>query len=114
MKISAPNFSAALAAVFTAVTASVTFAQAIQTTATTDPVGFMTTTIPAGSLASPVNRVVSISLYKPADYAGACTARTSSTCQFASPGWTANQFVASPHFVRIRTGTQTGRFFLIT
>lgn len=89
-----------------------------QTTATTTPVGFVTVTIPAATNATtPSNRALSFPLYKAADFVGA-VASVDSVNQFTLTGaaWTAGQFAVStaPRFVRIKTGTNTGKFFLVT
>jgi uncharacterized protein (TIGR02597 family) len=86
-----------------------------QTTATTTPVGFITVTVPAAVDAStPSNKAISIPLYNPADFVSA-VASVDSASAFTMTGatWTANQFATTPHFVRIKTGAQVGKFFLI-
>ncbi|MES2568595.1 MAG: TIGR02597 family protein [Verrucomicrobiota bacterium] len=86
-----------------------------ETTATTTPVGFITVTIPAAANATtPSSRTLSIPLYNTAAYAGAvASVDSSSAFTVSGAAWTANQFTTVPHFVRVKTGTNVGRFFLI-
>lgn len=89
-----------------------------QTTATTTPVGFITVTIPAAADAThPSNAVVSVPLYKTADYAAAVATLDSPTQFTLSGSFTASAFVTTPHFVRVKTSAtaaHVGKFFLIT
>lgn len=82
-----------------------------QTSVTTDPVGFTSLTIAAGSV-----RALSLPLNNIPDYASAISAATSSTLQTANAGWTTNAFGpfdSNPHVVRLLTGTNKGRQFRI-
>ena len=50
-----------------------------------------------------------------ATYASAMTSVDgSNTFSCSSAAWTTNQYTASPNLVRIKSGSQTGRFFLVT
>ena len=102
------------AAILCSLMAPALFAQ----TATTTPVGFITITIPAAADAThPANSVVSVPLYKTADYASAVASLDSAT-QFTLTGsFGAGAFVATPHFVRVKTSATAahiGKFFLIS
>lgn len=114
MKISSLQFRALSVAILCSI-APVTQAQ---TTATTVPAGFITITIPAAANGStPSNRALSIPLYKTADFVGV-VASVDSANQVTLTGavWTANQFasVTAPRLLRIKTGANTGKFFLVT
>lgn len=86
-----------------------------QTTATTTPVGFITVTVPAAANGTPSNKALSIPLYNPAAFTAAVTSVDSAdSFTLTGANWTANQFTTAPHFVRIKTGANVGRFFLIT
>ena len=103
------------AAILCSLLAPALFAQ----TATTTPVGFITITIPAAQNAThPSNNVVSIPLYKTADYSAAVATLDSAT-QFTLSGTFAAgaNFATTPHFARVKTSAtaaHTGKFFLIS
>lgn len=87
-----------------------------QTTATTTPVGFITVTVPAAVDAmKPSSKAISIPLYNPAAFSSAI-ASVDSANSFTLTGatWATNQFTSTPHFVRVKSGAQVGRFFLIS
>ncbi|MDB6151955.1 MAG: secretion protein [Chthoniobacteraceae bacterium] len=107
------NYAVALACSIAAVLVDPAMAET--TTATTTPVGFITVTVPAATNATtPSSRTLSIPLYNTAAYAGAvASVDSSSAFTIAGAAWTANQFTTAPHFVRVKTGAQVGRFFLI-
>src|SRR5690349_171041 len=107
------NYAIALACSIAA--ALVQPAMADTTTATTTPVGFITVTVPAAvNATTPSSRTLSIPLYNTAAYAGAVATVDSSTAfSVTGAAWTVNQFTTVPHFVRVKTGAQVGRFFLI-
>ena len=91
-------------------------ARSLQAQGTTLPVGYLAITVPAAASASnPGNATVSVPFYA-AIIRGGTIASVDSATSFSigSASWTAGQFTAAPHFVRITTGTHTGRFFLIT
>jgi uncharacterized protein (TIGR02597 family) len=110
MNSSALN-SLRLAAAVALATAGSSFAQ---TTATTDPVGFITHTFPAGTATTPSYKSICIPLYSAAVFQSAASAVTSSTCTLTGANFTANQFTSAPHLLRVKSGAQVGRFFLIT
>lgn len=85
-------------------------------TATTIPVGFIKVTLPAAPSASqPSNTVISVPLYTNADFSGmVATVDGTNTLSLTGAAWTASQFVSSPHLVRFKSGTLSGRFYLIT
>ena len=89
-----------------------------QTTATTIPVGFITKTAPAAVDAStPSNTPVSIPLYQTADFQSAVASTPAAgshditlTGALFTP---TTQFSVTPHLIRVKTGTLTGKFWLI-
>jgi len=87
-----------------------------QTSVTTDPVGFTAVTItPAVDANTPRCTVVSIPFHTAATFSGAMTSVDgSNSFSCSSAGWTASQFTTTPNLVRIKGGSQTGRYFLVT
>lgn len=84
-------------------------------TATTVPVGCLTQTIAAATGNGPANGTVALPLYTAAVYAGLVTSVDGSTAfSSSSAAWTANQFTATPFFVRIKSGNNVGRCFPVT
>jgi hypothetical protein len=89
------------------------------TTATTDPVGFVTTEIPAGTGSSKTTVFVSAPLYDTASINGAAvgqiTSVTSSSISNSSAGWTTGELdlAAGPYFVEITSGNAIGTMLLI-
>ena len=88
-----------------------------QTTATTIPVGFITKTIPAAPDAStPSNTPLSIPLFQTADFQSSVAstpAAGSNVITLTAAAFTLNQFTTTPHLVRVKTGTLTGKFWTI-
>ncbi len=81
-----------------------------QTTATTDPAGFITATVAGGgSVAAPKLSLISPTLMQPVAWQGAITAFNSAAKSLTVSGtpWTANQFngAAGLHFVEIISNT---------
>jgi hypothetical protein len=98
-------------------------AQSSSGTATTDPVGYMTVTIPAATDPNvPTRTALCFPLHDPAGsevtgaVVGKITAISSGTISNSSAGWTSGAFsnAASPYFVRIMTGAAKGRTLQIT
>lgn len=93
---------------------SATFAQTTSGTATTDPVGYVTLTIPAGSTV-PSQTAICLPLHSLATVGGQVTGTissvTSGTISNSNAGWTAGSLsnAASPYFVRIKSGAAMGR-----
>jgi len=89
-----------------------------QTTATTTPVGFVTVTVPAAtSSTTPSSAPIAIPLYNSAAFQGTVSSVDSSSAfSLSGAAFTANQYSSSsaPYFVRMMSGTNVGRFFLIT
>lgn len=86
-----------------------------QTTVATDPVGFTTVTVPAAASAtSPSRAVISNPLQSAPVQVGVLSSVTASTLSDSTANWAAGQFSSSPYLVKITSGTNTGRFFLIT
>jgi uncharacterized protein (TIGR02597 family) len=83
-----------------------------QTTVNSDPVGFVSKTVPANSDAT-----LSASVSRPAAYTGAIASLPdASTIQVSgTPGWTVNNFVTSgSHYCLIASGARAGMFATIT
>ena len=95
-----------------------------QTTATTIPVGFITTTLPiAPSASSPSNTTISVPLYTSADFAGAVLSVDSTTtltltgANFSITPTPIFADVANPRLVRVKTSStpsHVGKFFVVT
>lgn len=87
-----------------------------QTTATTVPVGFITKTIPAAvDPNNPSNAALSIPLYATAVFTSSvASVDSANSFTMTSAAWTVNQFTAVPHLVRIKSGANVGKFFLIS
>ncbi len=88
-----------------------------QAQVTTTAVGFNTVQIPAGSVASPSYTTLSFPLTAASQFTGTIASVDSAT-SFTMNGaaWTANQFVSdsAPCLAKVTSGTNVGRFFLIT
>jgi len=87
---------------------------AMAQTATTTPVGAMTYSFPATTQATIT--YLSIPLTNTPTYSGSVQSFTSTTITFAGTPFTAGDLaqVGSPYFVRLQTGTQAGRYLLVT
>jgi hypothetical protein len=102
---STPAFvqSAALFAAISCLTAPA-FAQS----AATDPVGFISVNVDAGSVASPKLSLVSPTLVRPVEWQGAATVSGTTITVTGTP-WTAGQFgTGGQYFVEVATGTTPG------
>jgi uncharacterized protein (TIGR02597 family) len=112
MKLPAKLAIASLAIV---TTASIANAQ----NATTDPVGFVTFTIPAGDGTTKKTVLISAPLYDVASINGSATgsisAVSSTSIQNSSAGWTAGQLsqASGPYLVQVTSGNASGAMFLI-
>lgn len=110
-----PNFiPAAVAAALIAATSTTALAQA---TATTDPVGFMSTTLPGSDGTNRVSRTLGIPLYRQAVYAAAVTEVAGSTLRLSGADFGILDVVTNPHILRIKssaTASHVGSFFLIS
>lgn len=87
-----------------------------QTTVATDPVGFVSTTVPANS-----DAVLAVPLNRAAEFKGTIQSISGSVITVAgSPGWTTNQFVQSlpsqtkTYAVQIATGAKEGMIGKVT
>ena len=98
-----------------AVVLATAFQVQAQTQATSNPVGYITMNVPAGSVAAPSYTTLSIPLNNPAAY-GSTVASVDSATQFTLSGaaLTAGQYIATPYLARVTSGNNVGRFFLIT
>ena len=91
-----------------------------QATATTDPVGFVTVGIPAGTGTAKRNTLFSVPLMETEAIAGqvsgVITGVTANTISNSNAGWTAGDLSkpATPFLIQITSGSAAGRLFLIS
>jgi len=91
-----------------------------QTTATTDPVGFVTVGITAGTGSAKKNTLFSVPLMETeaidGQVAGIITGVTANTISNSNAGWTAGALSqpATPFLIQITSGAAEGRLFLIS
>jgi len=102
------------------VLAALPLANAQNVTATTDPVGFITVNITAGTGSAKKISLISAPLLDVASITGASTgnltAVTSTTLSCASANWTAGALsqAATPYLIQITSGNATGQILLIS
>ena len=102
-----------------AATLSLPLARA-QETATTDPVGFVTVGITAGTGSAKKNTLFSLPLLETesiaGQVAGTITGITANTISNSNAGWTAGALStpSSPYLIQITSGAAEGRMFLIS
>jgi uncharacterized protein (TIGR02597 family) len=96
---------------------AITASNALADSPTTATCGFVSVTIPAGSVASPSYTAMSIPLYGVPAFHGTVSSVDSAT-QITLSGavWTAGQFASTgmPHLAKVTSGVNVGRAFLIT
>jgi hypothetical protein len=91
-----------------------------QETATTDPVGFVTVGITAGTGSAKRNTLFSLPLLETeaigGQVAGTITGVTANTISNSNAGWTAGELSnpASPYLIQITSGAAEGRMFLVS
>lgn len=91
-----------------------------QETATTDPVGFVTVGITAGTGTAKKNTLFSVPLLETesitGQVAGTITGFTANTISNSNAGWTAGALSqpAAPYLIQITSGSAEGRLFLIS
>jgi len=91
-----------------------------QTTATTEPVGFVTVGITAGTGSAKKNTLFSVPLMETEEItgqvAGTITGVTANTISNSNAGWTAGALSqpATPFLIQITSGAAEGRLFLIS
>jgi len=91
-----------------------------QETATTDPVGFVTVGITAGTGTAKRNTLFSLPLLETetiaGQVAGTITGVTANTISNSNAGWTAGELSspATPYLIQISSGAASGRLFLIS
>lgn len=114
------NLSRSSLAVFAATAFAISGLQA-QTTATTDPVGFVTVTVAAGDGSTKKNTLFSLPLLETdvslsGQTAGIITGVTANTISNSNAGWTAGELsqASSPYLIMITSGAAKGRMFLIS
>src|SRR6266853_2025357 len=80
------------------------------TEATTDPVGFITTSVSGRSTSSPHLSLISPTLMQPVAWQGTITAINSSTITVAGTPWTSNQFNGAngSYYVEVYSATKPG------
>jgi hypothetical protein len=116
MKIPSPQFRAISLAILFAI-APIGHAQ---TTAVTDPVGFVTVSAAAGTGATRTVSVLSFPLVSPEAITGVATGRitgvTANSISNSSAGWSAGALSvpATPYVIRITSGSAKGHTFLIS
>ena len=102
-----------------AVLAALPMTNAQNVTATTDPVGFVTCNITAGTGSAKKVTLFSAPLLESpsltGQMSGQITSFTSNSISNSNAGWTAGELstVASPTLIQITTGNATGRIFLV-
>lgn len=113
--------SAQLPSVLVAVSMLATGAARAQTVATTDPVGFATVNVVAGTGVAKRNTYFSLPLLEPSgdltgQTAGTITGVASNTISNSNAGWEAGELsqVASPHLIMVTSGAAKGRMFLVS
>lgn len=77
-------------------------------TVTTNPVGYMTITVPAQS-----DKKISVPLQTATTWSGASVSVATNTITFANSSFTAGQFGNGTHMIQVSSGTLTGRIFKI-
>ena len=91
-----------------------------QTTATTEPVGFVTINVAAGTGSSKTTSLVSIPLLDTTSItgqaAGQITGVTANSISNSNAGWGANELstAAAPYLIQIKSGAAIGSMFLIS
>jgi uncharacterized protein (TIGR02597 family) len=115
MKASSSKFRA-LAVPFTLLAAALAQSAFAQTTATTTPVGFITTTLPAATT-SPGYAAISVPLYNTPDFTGAVATIDTATA-FSLTGASLPTFTAAaPRLARVKasvTASHVGKFLLVS
>lgn len=79
-----------------------------------EPVGFLKTQLPAASDLGPALHSFGIPFQRPSVFLGSVSGIGPSSVRCPAPGWASGQFTATPHFLKLRSGTGAGRAFLIT
>jgi hypothetical protein len=103
-----------------AVLAALPLANAQNVTATTDPVGFVTCNITAGTGVARSSSPISVPLSNPApasgQVVGVISGLTANTVSNSNAGWTAGQLssATSPTLLAITSGNASGRVFVVS
>lgn len=111
--------STSLALAAASILAALPLANAQNVTATTDPVGFVTTTIPAGTGSAKTTVFVSAPLYDTATINGSATGTltgvSSNFLTNSAAGWTSGALsqASGPFFVQLTSGNASGTMLLI-
>ncbi len=82
--------------------------------ACSEPVGFLKAPLPAASDLGPALHSLGIPFQRPSVFQGSVSGVGTGSIRCSAPGWAAGQFIATPHFLKLRSGTGAGRAFLIT
>lgn len=119
MKTFSPRLRPLAAAILCSVIAPLVPTLHAQTTATTDPVGFITETVSGGTPASPKLTLISPTLMQPVAWQGLILTISGTTINVTGTPWTANQFngASGKFFVEVvdpNNGTSAGAWTDIT
>ena len=79
-----------------------------------EPVGCVRVTIPAPAPGESNRKVLGVPFNRPSLYRASLVSAAGTTLKCGSLGWQSGQFVQAPHFLKIRSGTNQGRYFSIT
>ncbi len=115
MKPSTPNFTPLAAAAILLAAIAPSFAQ---TTATTDPVGFMTLNVAGGTGTTAKLTITSLGLTNPTAYSGSAETATGGTSTIidadATSGYGITVSASSPYYVEITSGSAAGTTYDIS
>jgi len=79
-----------------------------------EPVGCVRVVIPAPTAGETSRKVLGIPFNRPSVFRGIVTSVSGATLKAGTPAWKVGQFVSEPHYLKFRTGLNSGRYFPIT
>jgi uncharacterized protein (TIGR02597 family) len=79
-----------------------------------EPVGCVRVVIPAPTAGETSRKVLGIPFNRPSVFRGIVTSVSGATLKAGTPAWKVGQFVSEPHYLKFRTGLNSGRYFTIT
>jgi len=82
-------------------------------TSISEPVACVRVTIPAPTAGGATRKVLGIPFNRPSAFRGVLTAVSGTTLKCGAPLWTAGQFTDALYYVKMRSGTNQGRYFPI-
>lgn len=90
--------------------------QVIAATITTEPVGFVSVTLPPGTPTTPSSKLIAVPFRMASLYKGSNVSTVANTLRCSPGAWTAGQFstAGAPYYVRICSGNYSGRVFPIS